>query len=393
VTESKRLRAKPQNKDLDILSANSRAAPVQPEVSQSIRTNFFRVRDHRAALAQAKKVALSVEHRLAASGALEYKMTAPARLQAAQDAAVQRRREEGLMAAAWGAKAMLALVAIVVRGREKKREHARYMRAIRRIQQGVRAYQLHKHNQKFMTILMKLSFAFGKYVAIWKRKRMNRKADIVTYFLRELGASAAVLLSLKRYHARIRKCQQIARKYIQRNRERYRVLESQWDVIDEARIHAFANTRVKEFQRVKLTLEPGLQLTGKRFDERKLMLRQLLHSAGPKVLQKVEKQISSSRNKYLESNLHDEFRELPRISRAKKLEVLHHYLVSTRKYFCTKFIKYKRDMEAWLVLQESQKSMRAVAEGLLQFTDKLPASILEQAKFSKVSMCSRNPKP
>jgi hypothetical protein len=75
--------------------------------------------------------------------------------------------------------------------------------------------------------------------------------------------------------------------------------------------------------------------------------------AGPKVLRKVERQISVSRNKYLESNLGDDFRELPRISRAKKHEILNHYLVSTRKYFCTKFIEYKRDMEAWLVLQVS----------------------------------------
>ena len=279
MTESKRLRANPQNKDLDILSANSRAAPVQPQVSENIRTNFFRVRDHRGQLAQAKKAALDVEHRLASSVALEYKKQAPARLQAARDAADQRRREEFLMAAAWSAKATLALIAIIVRGRGEKKEHARYMRAIRRIQQEVRAYLLRMHNKKYETIT-KLSFIFGKFVAVWKHKRMDRKADIVKYFLRELSANAMVLVLLKRYHARIRKCQKIAQKYIQRNRERYRVLESQWDVIDEARIHSFAYTRVRELQRVKLTLEPGLQLTGKRFDERKLTLKQLLHSAG-----------------------------------------------------------------------------------------------------------------
>ena len=53
VTESLRLRAKPTNSQLDILSANSRAAHVQPEVSESVRANFFKVRDHRALIAQA----------------------------------------------------------------------------------------------------------------------------------------------------------------------------------------------------------------------------------------------------------------------------------------------------------------------------------------------------
>ena len=54
-------------------------------------------------------------------------------------------------------------------------------------------------------------YVFCMYIYTYKvhiqRKRIDRKAEIVKYFLKEISSSAAVIVALKRFHARIRKCQ------------------------------------------------------------------------------------------------------------------------------------------------------------------------------------------
>jgi len=52
--------------------------------------------------------------------------------------------------------------------------------------------------------------------------------------------------------------------------------------------------------------------------------------------------------------------------------LLQHYQEQTRKYYTHKFVTYKKDLAAWFILHEQQKGIRAVAEGLLAITDKLP---------------------
>ena len=126
------------------------------------------MRDHRAQIAQAKKAAQDEERRLSAALALEYKLSAAARLRATQDAAEARRRQEVLFAAVWGARAAQAMVTVLVRGRWARWERARKARAVRRIIRAVREYQLRKHSTKYYKTLLTLSFKFSQYVCVWQ---------------------------------------------------------------------------------------------------------------------------------------------------------------------------------------------------------------------------------
>ena len=126
------------------------------------------MRDHRAQIAQAKKAAQDEERRLSAALALEYKVSAAARLRATQDAAEARRRQEVLFAAVWGARAAQAMVTVLVRGRWARWERARKARAVRRIIRAVREYQLRKHSKKYYKTLLTLSFKFSQYVCVWQ---------------------------------------------------------------------------------------------------------------------------------------------------------------------------------------------------------------------------------
>lgn len=363
-------KAKHTPKAQHTISRNIQDSPRRtPAKRRELISSISQVEETRGAEARARKAAITENFSVSTEQNIIARLGAKARrLQDEKDRGETEMVQSLLIAMAMGSAAQ-HMHGVIQRWHSSAKERLKRVSACMILARHYMHYRSRKFAAARRQALWTLSLLMRDKVKHWREKRVNKKADMVRTYLREVGNFARLQLHVKQFRARICRMQSIIRAKLKCHHSRCYLLGLQWDKAEKQRHAHFNRLRETALDRIQESQKKGLEMRGrqKTFQEQKL--RNIEYVGGRKKRSECELSLEASRTAFCERFLPPELQRLSPIQPSVRRKMIDFHVRKLRAQYQRSWAIFKRQLKAW---REHAQTTDAVKAALTPSSEHLP---------------------
>lgn len=218
-------------------------------------------------------------------------------------------------------------------------------------------YLIKKYAKARAEAMMRLAHKLRSFVKRWRIRHLNKKADIIVDFVKQVGQVARFQVAVQQFRKKVAQAQKHVRRHLSISRARFELLELQWNKVDEERIQRFKERREALLHSIKTQMDKSIDLKGTAKTQQLQRMKDIERYGGAKRVRECKMELEESRRHYCEYFLPPEMREVAMISANIKRRMLKHYVKKFRAKYTQDWELYSRQLELWTQLNQTKASL------------------------------------